>query len=294
MNKTTARDKYLFVMPSLLVIALVLLIPIVATVALSFFSYPLLRPDLGIQFVGLDNYKQLLADPQFSSSLGKSFIFAFGSVSIELILGTVMALLLKGKVWGKAFFKVTFMLPMMMVPVVVGVAWRLFLLPDFTPLAQIFDVFHIPFDTSRFLTDPTWAMVSVIVADIWQWTPFVMILILASLHGISDEIYEAARVDGATEWRQFWTMTVPLIKPSLITVGILRGMDAIRTFDLVYILTNGGPGFATELVSIFNYKIAFSRYSMGYASAVSTGVLVILAIVVFAILKYTGRKGMKL
>lgn len=294
MNKPTTRDAYWFVAPSLLVLLLVLFIPIVATVGLSFFAYPLLRPDLGIQFIGLDNYKQLFADTQFIQSMMRSFVFAGGSVAAELVLGTVMALLLKGKVWGKSFFKVTFMLPMMMVPVVVGVAWRLFLLPDFTPLAQIFEWLHIPFDTSRLLTEPSWAMVSVIVADIWQWTPFVMILLLASLHGIPDEIYEAARVDGASEWRQFWTMTLPLIKPSLITVGILRGMDAIRTFDLVYIMTNGGPAFATELVSIFNYKIAFSRYAMGYASAVSTGVLIILAVVVFAILRYTGRKGMKL
>ncbi|MBW4082525.1 carbohydrate ABC transporter permease [Paenibacillus sp. S150] len=285
------REKWGFVLPGVLIIVVVLLIPIAAALGLSFFSYPLQRPDLGIRFTGLDNFTKLLSDHNFLNSLGKSALFTAGAVAAELVLGMVLALLLNGQVWGKTFFKVSFMIPMMMVPVVVGVAWRLFLLPDFTPLGPILEFFHIPFDTSRLLTEPGWAMFSVILADVWQWTPFVMLLILAGLQGISHEIYEAAQMDGASKWREFWRMTLPLVLPGVLSVGILRAMDAMRTFDLVYILTSGGPGTATEMVSIYNYKIAFSRYDMGYASTVSTGVMLVLGIVIFGLLTLVNRGG---
>lgn len=280
-----------FVLPGVLIIVVVLLIPIAAALGLSFFSYPLQRPDLGIRFTGLDNFSKLLSDRNFLNSLGKSMLFTLGAVGAEIVLGMMLALLLNGQVWGKTLFKVSFMIPMMMVPVVVGVAWRLFLLPDFTPLGPIFTFLHIPFDSSKLLTEPGWAMFSVILADVWQWTPFVMLLILANLQGISHEIYEAAQMDGASKWREFWQMTLPLVLPGVLSVGILRAMDAMRTFDLVYILTSGGPGTATELVSIYNYKLAFNRYDMGYASAVSAGVMLVLGIVIFGLLSLLNRGG---
>lgn len=286
-----ALKKWGIVLPGVLIIVIVLLIPIGAALGLSFFSYPLQRPDLGIRFTGLDNFIRLMSDRSFTNSLGKSMLFTLGAVAGELILGMILALLLNGRVWGKSIFKVAFMIPMMMVPVVVGVSWRLFLLPDFTPLGPIFDRLGIPFDPSRLLTEPGWAMFSVILADVWQWTPFVMLLLLANLQGISHEIYEASQMDGASKWREFWRITLPLVLPGMISVGILRAMDAMRTFDLVYILTSGGPGTATELVSIYNYKIAFSRYDMGYASAVSTGVMIVVGIVIFALLSLANRGG---
>lgn len=285
------RERLWFVLPGILIIVLVLLIPILAALGLSFFSYPLQRPDLGIQFIGLDNFKRLLADTTFMNSLWRSVQFTVGAVAAEMIVGTMLALLLKGHVWGKSFFKVAFMVPMMMVPVVVGVAWRLFLLPEFTPLGPIFKFLHIPFDTSKLLTDPGWAMFSVILADVWQWSPFVMIMVLANLQGIPDDVYEAAQMDGASRWKTFWSMTLPLVAPALLSVAVLRAMDAVRTFDLVYILTSGGPGTATELVSVYNYKIAFSRYDMGYASAVSTAVMILLAVVIFGALYMLSRGG---
>lgn len=287
------RERLWFVLPGVLIIVLVLLIPILAALGLSFFSYPLQRPDLGIHFIGLDNFKRLLADTTFMNSLWRSVQFTVGAVAAEMIVGTMLALLLKSHVWGKSFFKVAFMVPMMMVPVVVGVAWRLFLLPDFTPLGPIFQFLHIPFDTSKLLTDPGWAMFSVILADVWQWSPFVMIMMLANLQGIPDDVYEAAQMDGASRWKTFWTMTLPLVAPALLSVAVLRAMDAVRTFDLVYILTSGGPGTATELVSVYNYKIAFSRYDMGYASAVSTAVMIVLAVVIFGALYMLSRGGKK-
>jgi len=286
-----SREKWWFALPGVLIIVVVLLIPIVAALGLSFFSYPLQRPDLGIRFTGLDNFSRLLSDKNFFTSLWRSVLFTLGAVAAELVLGMILALLLKGDVWGKTLFKVAFMIPMMMVPVVVGVAWRLFLLPDFTPLQTIFGFLHIPFNPSKLLTEPGWAMFSVILADVWQWTPFVMLLILANLQGISPEIYEAAQMDGASKWREFWRITLPLVFPSLLSVGILRAMDAMRTFDLVYILTSGGPGTATELLSIYNYKIAFGRYDMGYASAVSVGVMLVLGVCIFGLLAYVNRGG---
>lgn len=285
------KEKIGYVMPGILIVAVVLLVPIVAAIGLSFFSYPLLRPDLGIRFTGLDNARRLLEDASFFQSLGKSFLFTAGAVTLEIVVGTVLALLLKSDVWGRKFFQAAFMIPMMMVPVVVGVAWRIFLLPDFTPLDQIFGILHIPFDTSKLLTDPQWAMISVIVADVWQWSPFVMVLTLAALHGIPEEVYEASRMDGASRWRELWSVTLPMLRTGLVSVAILRAMDAMRTFDLVYILTRGGPGTATELVSVYNYKIAFSRFDMGYASAVSTGVLLVLAVVIFGLLAWSNRGG---
>ena len=293
MKKHKNPEKYTFILPTTLLLV-ILFIPIIITIVLSFFSYPLLRPDLGIKFIGLQNFERLIIDKQFINSIIKSFTFALGAVPLELFLGTLIALLLKEKAYGRNFFRVALLIPMMMTPIVVGVSWRIFLLPHFTPLAQIFEFFHIPFNAAKFLTTSKWAMVSIIVADVWQWTPFVFLMVFASLQSIPNDIYEAAKVDGATSWKQIWYLTLPLIKPSLIAIGIIRGMDAIRTFDLIYILTRGGPGFSTELVSIFNYKIAFSRYSMGYASTISTGVLILLTIAILAILKYARKEGVEI
>lgn len=288
-----AKGKVRYVLPGIVIIVAVLLVPIAAAVGLSFFSYPLLRPDLGIRFAGLDNFARLLEDANFYRSMGRSVVFTLGAVAGEMVVGTLLALLLRGEVWGRTFFRVAFMVPMMMVPVVVGVAWRIFLLPDFTPLEGIFNALHIPFDTTKLLTDANWAMVSVIVADLWQWSPFVMILVLANLQGIPGEIYEASKMDGAGWWRELRSITLPLLGPGLAAVAILRGMDAMRTFDLVYILTSGGPGSATELVSLYNYKIAFSRYDMGYASAISAAVMILLSVVIFGLLSWTNKGGSK-
>lgn len=293
MKKYKNPEKYTFVFPTIFLL-MILFIPIIVTIVLSFFSYPLLRPDLGIKFIGFQNFERLIIDKHFINAIIKSFTFALGAVSLELFLGTLMALLLKEKVYGKNFFRVALLIPMMMVPIVIGISWRIFLLPQFTPLTQIFEFFHIYFNTAKFLTTSKWAMVSIIVADLWQWTPFVFLMVFSSLQSIPNDIYEAAEVDGATNWKKIWYLTLPLIKPPLIVIGIIRGMDAIRTFDLIYVLTRGGPGFSTELVSIFNYKIAFSRYSMGYASAISTGVLILLTIVILIILKYARKEGVEI
>jgi multiple sugar transport system permease protein len=231
------------------------------------------NPDVPIEFVGAQNFLRLLSDEQFHVGLWNTIVFAVFAVAIEFLLGLGLALLLDTTIRRMNFLKTILMLPMMLPPVAVAITWKLIYEPQFGVLNEI--MFQLGLPLQAWAGDVNLAMLSVIIADVWQWTPFVFLLMLAGLASLPVEPYEAAAIDGASAWRQFWDLTLPFLKPVIAIALLLRLMDALRLFDLVFILTGGGPADRTKTLSLYIYQVAYRFADPSYAAAISLFVLVV-------------------
>ncbi|RRI05391.1 sugar ABC transporter permease [Mesorhizobium tamadayense] len=229
------------------------------------------NPDLPWQFAGADNFLRLLTDEQFHVGLWNTMVFTVFAVGTEFLLGLGLALLLDRYIRRLNFLKTILMLPMMLPPVAVAITWKLIYEPQFGVLNEI--MFRLGLPLQAWAGDVRLAMFSVIVADVWQWTPFMFLLMLAGLASLPDEPYEAAAIDGASAWRQFWDLTLPFLKPVIAIALLLRIMDALRLFDLVFILTGGGPADRTKTLSLYIYQVAYRFADPSYAAAISLFVL---------------------
>jgi multiple sugar transport system permease protein len=229
------------------------------------------NPDLPWQFAGADNFLRLLTDEQFHVGLWNTLVFTVFAVGTEFLLGLGLALLLDRYIRRLNFLKTILMLPMMLPPVAVAITWKLIYEPQFGVLNEI--MFRLGLPLQAWAGDVRLAMFSVIVADVWQWTPFMFLLMLAGLASLPDEPYEAAAIDGASAWRQFWDLTLPFLKPVIAIALLLRIMDALRLFDLVFILTGGGPADRTKTLSLYIYQVAYRFADPSYAAAISLFVL---------------------
>jgi multiple sugar transport system permease protein len=229
------------------------------------------NPDLPWQFAGADNFVRLLTDEQFHVGLWNTLVFTVFAVGAEFLLGLGLALLLDRYIRRLNFLKTILMLPMMLPPVAVAITWKLIYEPQFGVLNEI--MFRLGLPLQAWAGDVRLAMFSVIVADVWQWTPFMFLLMLAGLASLPDEPYEAAAIDGASAWRQFWDLTLPFLKPVIAIALLLRIMDALRLFDLVFILTGGGPADRTKTLSLYIYQVAYRFADPSYAAAISLFVL---------------------
>jgi multiple sugar transport system permease protein len=223
----------------------------------------------------LQNFARLIADRFFLSALGHTVVYAAVALTFEFLIGLALALLLDTQMRGRRIFRVLLLLPMMLPPVVVGVVWRLMLNSNFGAVNGTLKTFGIKTDALTWTASPKLAMASVIVADVWQWTPFIFLILLAGLQAIPQEPYEAALIDGSSAWQTFRHVTLPLLKPAILIALLLRTMDLLRVFDQIFILTEGGPGFATETVSLYIYRTAFRFSNFGYAAAMSFVLLLI-------------------
>jgi len=217
----------------------------------------------------LQNFARLFSDRFFLSSLAHTIVYASVALTFEFLIGLALALLLNTQIRGRALFRSLLLAPMMLPAVVVGVVWRLMLNSDFGAVNGTLKSFGLRAESLTWTASPKLAMASVIVADIWQWTPFVFLILLAGLQAIPQEPYEAALIDGASAWQTFRHVTLPLLKPAILIVLLLRTMDLLRAFDQIFILTEGGPGFATETASLYIYRTAFRFSNFGYAAAMS-------------------------
>nr|WP_192255727.1 sugar ABC transporter permease [Mesorhizobium silamurunense] len=229
------------------------------------------NPDLPWQFAGADNFLRLLTDEQFHVGLWNTLVFTVFAVGTEFLLGLGLALLLDRYIRRLNFLKTILMLPMMLPPVAVAITWKLIYEPQFGVLNEI--MFRLGLPLQAWAGDVRLAMFSVIVADVWQWTPFMFLLMLAGLASLPDEPYEAAAIDGASAWRQFWDLTLPFLKPIIAIALLLRIMDTLRLFDLVFILTGGGPADRTKTLSLYIYQVAYRFADPSYAAAISLFVL---------------------
>ena len=229
------------------------------------------NPDVPWQFVGFGNFLRMLSDPQFLIGLWNTIVFTVSAVSLEFVLGLGMALLLDKYIRRLNFLKTMLMLPMMLPPIAVAITWKLIYEPQFGVLNEI--MFRLGLPLQAWAGDANLAMFSIVLADVWQWTPFVFLLMLAGLASLPSEPYEAAAIDGASAWRQFWDLTLPFLKPVIAIALLLRVMDALRLFDLVFILTGGGPADRTKVLSLYIYQVAYRFADPGYAAAISLFVL---------------------
>src|SRR5437763_8589954 len=223
----------------------------------------------------LQHFTRLFADSFFLSALGHTLVYATVALTCEFLLGLGLALLVDRPLRGRGWFRALLLVPMMLPPVVVGVVWRLMLNPDFGAINGTLRSVGLTTDALTWTASPKLAMLSVIAVDVWQWTPFVFLVLLAGLQAIPQEPYEAARMDGSSGWQTFRFITLPLLRPAMLIALLLRTMDLLRVFDQIFILTEGGPGFATETVILYIYRAAFRFFDFGYAAAMSFVLLII-------------------
>lgn len=239
-------------------------------------------------FVGLANFQKALADQTFIHSIGNTLIFAFGVTAIETFLGFVLALALYTEIRAGRILRTLAMLPLFTPPVAVAMIWRLIYDPVSGFLNHYLFKFGLIERPVAFLGRADLAMPSIMAADVWQWTPFCFLLILAALQSLPTEPYEAAAVDGASSWQVFWRITLPLVTPSLIVTFLFRLIIALKVFDLVFILTYGGPGSATQVMSFYIYKVGFTMFKTGYAAALT--LLVFFMVAIISTILTTGRE----
>ncbi len=255
-RRPDTRLAWIFVAPAIATIALVAIFPLGWTVWESLHRHDLRMPWLGKPFVGLGNYDAIARDDRFCSALGHTAFFTTVSVALELVLGLFLALAMNRAFRGRGAVRASILVPWSIPTVVAALLWRF-----------LFD--------SEWFVDATAAWVPIVLADVWKTTPFVALLLLAGLQNIPHELYEAASVDGARPLLQLRRVTLPLLRPALLVALIFRTMDAFRVFDLVYVLTGGGPGTATEPIALYTFNALFQNLRSGYASALS--------VIVFAI-----------
>lgn len=229
--------------------------------------------------ISLDNFTRLFSDGFFFSAMAHTFVFAAIALTLEFLIGLSLALLLDSRLRGRNVFRALLLVPMMLPPVVVGVVWRLMLNSDFGAINGTLKGFGIDTTSFTWTASPKLAFLSIVVVDVWQWTPFMFLILLAGLQAIPSEPYEAALIDGSTAWQTFKNITLPLLKPAILIALLLRTMDLLRVFDSIFILTEGGPGFATETISLYIYRTAFRFGDFGYATAMSFVLLILTNII---------------
>ena len=274
---------FLYVLPAVLVMAFGLAYPIVDAVRLSFFDWPM-GTDFAstAKFVGFDAFAAMLQSPQVWTSMGVTLAFIAIAVTAEMLLGIALALVLEKPVRGMRFFRTVFILPMMIAPICVGLIWRYLFDASFGPINQALALVGIA--PHAWLADPQTAFAAMVVVDIWQWTPFVLIMVLAGLQGLDSSVIEAARIDGANAWQQIVRVKLPIIKPILIVTLLARMIDGFRGLEVIYVMTFGGPGQSTELFSLHIFKAAFISQKLGYSAALSLLLLVIVSVLSLGIL----------
>jgi multiple sugar transport system permease protein len=241
----------------------------------------LLRWDIqvpGQEFVGLGNYVQLFQDAEFLASLRATAIIVVGAVAVEAIVGLVLALILSGPLPGRRVLVPVFTLPVTVAPVVVAFTWKLMFDAQYGPVNQFIGWFAGRDVTFDWLNHINTSFVAIIVADVWQWAPFMFLVFLAGLMALPTDIFEAAAVDGATPLHQLVHLTLPLLRPILVVTILIRSLDAVKFFDIVYAMTRGGPGTSTVTASFFIYRTGFQYFRMGYAAAATYILLVIASV----------------
>ena len=263
-------DRYIpavFLVPALLLLLLILVGPFGFMVWTGFTDLSFALPDRDGDFVGFANFRRLMRDALFWDSFWLTLRFTGLAVTIELALGFAIALLLFHRLQRRRLVLTLVMVPMMLAPVAIGLIWKLLLQGDFGMMIYYLRRVGLLGDQKVLLSDPDLVLPTIIAIDIWQWTPFVVLVMLAGLMSLPREPFEAAIMDGARPAQIFRDVTLPLLRPIIALVVLLRGIDAFKEFDKVFILTGGGPGTATELLSIYTYRVNFKSWDLGYGAA---------------------------
>jgi multiple sugar transport system permease protein len=264
------------ILPAVVVLALIVAYPLVYSFKTSLTNLNLSLPGSG-SYVGFANFKDVLSDDRFWNSAKATGLFVVFAVALELVLGFVIASLLARLARARRWVLPALLLPMMVTPVIMGLMWKYMLSQDFGVVNWFFQTLHLP--VRDWLSNTSTALPTLIGIDIWMWTPFMALILLAGMLSLPREPFEAAAVDGASRWMVLRRVTLPLLKKVILVAVLLRSVDALQSFDVVFVTTKGGPGIKTELASFYAYKQGFEFFNMGYALALSW-VLVIVTIVI--------------
>lgn len=280
-KKRAERSYWLLALPLLLFVLALAIYPLLFSFYISFFRYRLTDPDQTRVFLGLGHYVAAFRDDRVLTALGNTLVFVAASVSIEFVLGLGLALLFSGEGRVMRWLRSWLLIPMALPSLVVGLVWKALYNVDFGVISYYLKLLGVAMGRGP-LGEPKWAMWAVVLVDVWQWTPLVMVIFLAGLKGLPREPYEAAQVDGATRWQQFWRITLPLLKPTMLVVLLLRTMQGFKVFDIIYATTGGGPGTATTVLNYYIYTVGMVFFKMGYAAALANILLVIVGILAIA------------
>ncbi|MEK9872890.1 MAG: sugar ABC transporter permease [Betaproteobacteria bacterium] len=275
--------KYQLIAPSIFILLLIGIFPLIYTLLVSFQGITMMENDTS--FHGLHNYIALGADTRLWEALLHTIIFTCIALPIELLLGLLMAQLFIDKLPGRQIFVALLVLPVVVAPVVSGATWSLLLDTRFGPINQILGWFTGEEVTLLWTINPDLVYPSILAAEIWQWTPFMFLLLLAALSAVDKSQLEAASIDGAGYWTTFFKIVLPAIWPVMAVAILIRGLDLFRLFDIVWALTRGGPGTMTETISIFTYVKGFQQFETSYTGAVALLIIVLLSVLVITALK---------
>ncbi len=283
--KGTPRLALWLLLPSFLFVLVFIFYPISESVRLSFYRLILTLPWLGQQFVGFENFADLLSDPVAVRSFFTTLVFVAVTIPLELILGLGMALVMNEVFRGRGLLRAVVLIPWAIPTVVSSQMWRFI----FNDRYGLFNFVLFGDQTSEYLAPlahPQLALGAIMMAEVWKTTPFAALILLAGLQTIPDELYEAASIDGATAWQKFRHVTLPLIKPALLLALLFRTIDALRVFDLVFVMTQGGPADATNVLQFYGYKKSFAEGMLGYGSAIAVAVFFLSLILSLVYLRF--------
>jgi multiple sugar transport system permease protein len=272
----------LLLAPALGLLGLFVWYPVAGSAWLSLHRVVVTLPGAGEPFVGLENYRELFASPVFRESLGTTLFFVGASTAIEIVLGLGLALCMRATVRGRGFVRAAVLVPWAVPTVVASQMWRFLLNDRYGPLTWYLLGGATP------LADPAGALGAVILADVWKTSPFVALILLAGLQSVPEDLLEAAEVDGAGPWRRFVRVTLPLLRPALLAALLFRTIDAFRVFDLVFVMTQGGPADATNVLSYLGYRKMFPEGFLGLGAAVSTSVFALTFLLSIAYVRMVG------
>jgi len=275
--------KYLVIAPAILILLLIGIFPLIYSLVVSFQSIDMF--DQSTAFSNGRYYAQLFGDSRLWWALAHTALITAIALPIELVLGLLMAMLFVDRMPGRQLFVSFLVLPTMLAPVVAGATWRLLFDNRYGPINQILGWITGEPQAVLWTIKPEYVYPAILIAEIWQWTPFMFLILLAGLSNVDQSLLEAAEIDGASRWRTFWKIVLPAIWPVMAIALLIRGLDLFRIFDVIWALTQGGPGTMTETISIYAYVQGFRQFETSYTAAIAFLVIVLLTVVVVAALK---------
>jgi multiple sugar transport system permease protein len=261
----------------------VTIFPMIYSLCLGFQDINLLKPYQKSDFVLFDNFKTLIVSDRFLNSVFNTVVFSISTLILEFALGLGIALLLNREIIARRIFRTLFLIPFMTTPVVVGLIWRFLFNYDLGLINYLLRVVHV--NRILWLSDPQLALRSLIIVDVWQWTPFVALILLSGLQSFPLEPFESSRIDGCSKLQEFYYLTLYFLRPSILVVVLIRTMDSIKLYDLVYTLTEGGPGIKSETISFFLYVLGFKQFYVSQSSAGSYLLLIVLTLLSMAFIR---------
>ena len=282
--------RYVLSLPAVIFVLLMIVFPLLYTAWISLHNWNF-SGAIPSRWVGLQNFTDLLAKPRFWNAAWNTVFFSFGAVFVQVVLGIALATLLNRKFKMTNLAKTVFLLPMVSTPVAIALVWLLIFEPTIGLANYVLEKLHLP--ELVWLNSGDTALLSLMLVDIWQWTPMVTLIILAGITTLPSDPYESALVDGATRWQMFWKITFPLLIPTIIVAFLLRMIDALKTFDLIYATTQGGPAMATETLNIYGYVLGFQFFTFGPASALILLFLALVTIISLILLWIRNKAGVE-